>query len=87
MRDRPRPDEQAQLSLGLAPNLVESILERLAAVAERGTSLLLVEQDVDAALGIAARGYVLENGRMVSSGESRKLLDDPRVREAYLGVA
>jgi len=76
-----------ELSLGLAPNLVENILERLAAVAEHGTSLLLVEQDVDAALGIAGRGYVLENGRVVSSGESRQLLDDPRVREAYLGVA
>jgi branched-chain amino acid transport system ATP-binding protein len=42
---------------------------------------------VDAALRIAARGYVLETGRIVSSGESKQLLDDPRVREAYLGVA
>ena len=52
-----------------------------------GTSVLLVEQDVDAALEAAARGYVLENGRIVASGDSAKLLDDPRIREAYLGVA
>jgi branched-chain amino acid transport system ATP-binding protein len=76
-----------ELSLGLAPNLVEEILERLHEVAEQGTALLIVEQDVDAALRIAARGYVLETGRIVSSGESKQLLDDPRVREAYLGVA
>ena len=76
-----------ELSLGLAPKLVEDILERLEAVAEEGTALLVVEQDVDAALRIAARGYVLENGRIVASGPSRELLEDPRVREAYLGVA
>jgi branched-chain amino acid transport system ATP-binding protein len=76
-----------ELSLGLAPKLVEDILERLEAVAEGGTALLVVEQDVDAALRIARRGYVLENGRIVASGPSRELLEDPRVREAYLGVA
>jgi branched-chain amino acid transport system ATP-binding protein len=76
-----------ELSLGLAPKLVEEILERLHEVAEQGTALLVVEQDVDAALRIAARGYVLETGRIVSSGSSKELLDDPRVREAYLGVA
>ena len=76
-----------ELSLGLAPNLVEQILERLTSVTEAGTSVLLVEQDVDAALEAAARGYVLENGRIVAAGESTALLDDPRIREAYLGVA
>ena len=76
-----------ELSLGLAPNLVEQILERLTSVTEAGTAVLLVEQDVDAALEVAARGYVLENGRIVASGESAALLDDPRIREAYLGVA
>ncbi|MEO8688019.1 MAG: ABC transporter ATP-binding protein [Solirubrobacteraceae bacterium] len=76
-----------ELSLGLAPKLVEQILERLTSVTEAGTSVLLVEQDVDAALEAAARGYVLENGRIVASGDSAKLLDDPRIREAYLGVA
>jgi branched-chain amino acid transport system ATP-binding protein len=76
-----------ELSLGLAPKLVEEILERLGAVAGQGTALLIVEQDVDAALRIAGRGYVLETGQIVSSGESAELLDDPRVREAYLGIA
>jgi len=76
-----------ELSLGLAPKLVEEILERLSEVARQGTALLIVEQDVDAALHIAGRGYVLETGRIVSSGESAELLDDPRVREAYLGIA
>ena len=75
-----------ELSLGLAPNLVEQILERLTSVTEAGTAVLLVEQDVDAALEAAARGYVLENGRIVAAGESASLLDDPRIREAYLGV-
>jgi ABC-type branched-subunit amino acid transport system ATPase component len=76
-----------ELSLGLGPKLVESILDRLESVAEEGTSLLVVEQDVDAALRIAGRGYVLENGRIATSGESAALLEDPRVREAYLGIA
>jgi branched-chain amino acid transport system ATP-binding protein len=76
-----------ELSLGLAPKLVEQILERLPSVTEAGTAVLLVEQDVDAALEAAARGYVLENGRIVASGESSALLEDPRIREAYLGVA
>jgi branched-chain amino acid transport system ATP-binding protein len=76
-----------ELSLGLAPNLIDQIIERLEVVAEGGTALLVVEQDVDAALRIAARGYVLETGRMAASGSSAELSEDPRVREAYLGVA
>jgi branched-chain amino acid transport system ATP-binding protein len=76
-----------ELSLGLAPKLVEEMLDRLTVVAEQGTSLLVVEQDVDAALRIASRGYVLETGRIALSGESAELLEDPRVREAYLGIA
>jgi branched-chain amino acid transport system ATP-binding protein len=76
-----------ELSLGLAPKLVDQIIDRLEAVAEGGTALLVVEQDVDAALRIAARGYVLETGRIAASGSSAELSEDPRVREAYLGVA
>jgi branched-chain amino acid transport system ATP-binding protein len=76
-----------ELSLGLAPNLVEQILERLVGVTEAGTAVLLVEQDVDAALEVAAHGYVLENGRVIAAGESATLLEDPRIREAYLGVS
>jgi branched-chain amino acid transport system ATP-binding protein len=55
-------------------------------VTELGTAVLLVDQDVDAALEAAARGYVLENGRIIAAGDSASLLSDPRVREAYLGV-
>lgn len=76
-----------ELSLGLAPKLVDEMLERLAEVAAQGTALLIVEQDVDAALRIAGRGYVLETGQLVTDGTSAELLDDPRVREAYLGIA
>jgi branched-chain amino acid transport system ATP-binding protein len=76
-----------ELSLGLAPNLVEQILERLIGVTEAGTAVLLVEQDVDAALEVAAHGYVLENGRVIAAGGSASLLEDPRIREAYLGVS
>jgi branched-chain amino acid transport system ATP-binding protein len=76
-----------ELSLGLAPKLVDQIIDRLEAVAEGGTALLVVEQDVDAALRIASRGYVLETGRIAARGSSAELSDDPRVREAYLGIA
>jgi branched-chain amino acid transport system ATP-binding protein len=76
-----------ELSLGLAPKLVDQIIDRLEAVAEGGTALLVVEQDVDAALRIAARGYVLETGRIAATGSNEELAEDPRVREAYLGVA
>jgi branched-chain amino acid transport system ATP-binding protein len=76
-----------ELSLGLAPKLVEQILDRLTGLTESGTSVLLVEQDVDSALEAASRGYVLENGRIIASGDSESLLLDPRIREAYLGVA
>ncbi|HZD75223.1 MAG TPA: ABC transporter ATP-binding protein [Actinomycetota bacterium] len=75
-----------ELSLGLAPKLVEQIIARLGEVARSGTALLLVEQDVDAALEAAARGYVLETGHVVASGPSARLLADTRVREAYLGI-
>jgi branched-chain amino acid transport system ATP-binding protein len=76
-----------ELSLGLAPNLAEALLARLAQVTADGTSVLLVEQDVDAALDVAGRGYVLETGHVVAEGTSKKLLNDPRVSEAYLGLA
>jgi branched-chain amino acid transport system ATP-binding protein len=75
-----------ELSLGLAPVIVDEILERLPGIAESGTAVLLVEQDVDAALTIATRAYVLETGRIVLSGESESLLNDQRVQESYLGV-
>jgi branched-chain amino acid transport system ATP-binding protein len=75
-----------ELSLGLAPVVVDEILERLPGIAASGTSILLVEQDVDAALTIAERAYVLETGHVVLSGLAADLLADPRVQESYLGV-
>lgn len=75
-----------ELSLGLAPVLVDEIMSRLTAVAESGTGVLLVEQDAGHALEIAQRAYVLENGRITLAGPADRLAEDPRVREAYLGV-
>jgi branched-chain amino acid transport system ATP-binding protein len=75
-----------ELSLGLAPVVIEEIVERLPDIASSGTSILLVEQDVDTALTLAGRAYVLETGRIVLSGRAADLLADPRVRESYLGV-
>ncbi|HKT01848.1 MAG TPA: ABC transporter ATP-binding protein [Rugosimonospora sp.] len=74
-----------ELSLGLAPLLVDGILDRLVEVAAAGTGILLVEQDAGAALAVAGRGYVLENGGIALSGTAAELAGDPRVREAYLG--
>jgi len=75
-----------ELSLGLAPVVVEEIAERLPDIAAAGTSILLVEQDVDTALNVAERAYVLETGRIVLAGKAGELLADPRVQESYLGI-
>jgi branched-chain amino acid transport system ATP-binding protein len=75
-----------ELSLGLAPVVVDEIIARLPEIASSGTSILLVEQDVDAALTVAERAYVLETGHVVLSGQASDLLADPRVQESYLGV-
>jgi branched-chain amino acid transport system ATP-binding protein len=75
-----------ELSLGLAPVVVDEIIALLPDIALSGTSILLVEQDVDAALTVAERAYVLETGHVVLSGKASDLLADPRVQESYLGV-
>jgi branched-chain amino acid transport system ATP-binding protein len=75
-----------ELSLGLAPIVVEEIMSRLPGICTDGTAVLLVDQDVEQALTAAARGYVLETGRVVLSGQSDQLLTDPGVRETYLGI-
>jgi branched-chain amino acid transport system ATP-binding protein len=75
-----------ELSLGLAPLLVEEIMSRLVDVVTSGTGILLVEQDAGHALEVAQRAYVLENGRVALAGRAAELADDARVREAYLGV-
>jgi branched-chain amino acid transport system ATP-binding protein len=71
-------------SLGLAPRLVNQILEIILGVAAVGMSIILVEQNVDAALEISDYAYVIENGRCALEGPSNKLIADVRLREAYL---
>jgi branched-chain amino acid transport system ATP-binding protein len=73
-------------SLGLAPALVQDLLRIIRAIAERGLTVILVEQNVAASLKLARRAYVLENGRIVISGSGEALLNDERVRQAYLGI-
>ena len=72
-------------SMGLSPILVDKIFEVVSDIHSRGTTVLLVEQNASRALGLADRGYVMESGEITMSGEARTLLDDPRVRAAYLG--
>ena len=73
-------------SMGLAPRLVHEIFARIAALKALGTTILLVDQNARAALGIADRGYVMETGRIVLSGSAQELLHNPQVQQAYLGL-
>lgn len=74
-------------SLGLAPILVKQIFDIVSEINGQGTSILLVEQNAHKALNIASRGYVLENGRLVTSGSTASLRSDEKIQEAYLGGA
>ncbi|MFC6486505.1 ABC transporter ATP-binding protein [Nitratireductor sp. GCM10026969] len=73
-------------SHGLAPIVVDQVHDALVKIHESGTSILLVEQNTALALSVASRGYVLESGRVVLSDTSRALQQNPKVREAYLGL-
>jgi branched-chain amino acid transport system ATP-binding protein len=73
-------------SLGLAPLIVASIFQVISRVNEQGSTVLLVEQNVEHTLEIASRGYVLENGSIVLEGTGKALLNNPHVKEAYLGI-
>jgi branched-chain amino acid transport system ATP-binding protein len=75
-----------EMSLGLAPVLVDHLIELLTQIHKTGVSILIVEQDVQTALEVSTRAYVLETGRVTLSGPSSQLLDDPQVKKAYLGV-
>jgi branched-chain amino acid transport system ATP-binding protein len=72
-------------SMGLAPILVEQIFSIIKTINERGTTVLLVEQNALMALGIAQRGYILQTGEVVLSDVAERLKEDPAVRKAYLG--
>lgn len=75
-----------ELSLGLSPLLVDDLIAAIGQIHQRGTNILLVEQDVQIALEHTHRGYVLETGRITLSGRSKDLLENPEVRRSYLGI-
>ena len=72
-------------SMGLSPIMVDKIFEVIESIHKQGTTVLLVEQNASRALGIANRGYVMESGEVTMSGPADMLLNDPKVRAAYLG--
>jgi branched-chain amino acid transport system ATP-binding protein len=76
-----------ELSLGLAPRIVEELGEALARINATGLSILLVEQDVLTALELSHRAFVMVSGRVTLSGPSKSLADNPFIKEAYLGVS
>jgi branched-chain amino acid transport system ATP-binding protein len=73
-------------SMGIAPILVERIYETIAEINRQGTTILLVEQNANFALGVSERGYVLETGQVVLTDDSAKLRTNPEVQAAYLGT-
>ena len=73
-------------SLGLAPILIKDIFQTVRKVADQGTTVLIVEQDVKHSLSLSDRGYVLEHGRIAMEGPANELLDDPHIKTAYLGL-
>jgi len=73
-------------SLGLAPNLAVEVLNTIKRLNDEGYTILLVEQNVRLSLGISDRAYVLENGRIILSGESEEVMNNPHVKKAYLGL-
>jgi branched-chain amino acid transport system ATP-binding protein len=87
LMSRPRLLLLDEPSMGLAPMLIQQIFTIITEINEQGTTVLLVEQNAQQALSRAHRAYVLETGRIVKTGAGRDLLDDPAVKEAYLGVA
>jgi branched-chain amino acid transport system ATP-binding protein len=73
-------------SLGLAPIIVEKVLDTVAKINEDGVTILLVEQNIRDSLNIANRGYVLEEGKIIIEGEGRELLSNSHIKEVYLGI-
>ena len=74
-----------EMSLGLAPVIVDLLLDTMTQIRGEGVTVLLVEQDVHAALSVADRGYVMESGEIVREGSAGELKNDPEVQRAYLG--
>ncbi len=82
---RPRMLLLDEPSMGLAPIMVQKIFDTVRAIAAEGVTILLIEQNAKLALETAHRGYVMESGEITLQGPARSLLDDPKVRQAYLG--
>ncbi|HTP71431.1 MAG TPA: ABC transporter ATP-binding protein [Burkholderiaceae bacterium] len=82
---RPKVLLMDEPSMGLSPIMVDKIFEVVGDIHSRGTTILLVEQNASRALQLANRGYVMESGEITMSGQAKALLDDPKVRAAYLG--
>ena len=82
---RPKVLLMDEPSMGLSPIMVDKIFEVVADIHSRGTTVLLVEQNASRALGLANRGYVMDSGEITMSGDAKALLNDPKVRAAYLG--
>ena len=85
LMSRPRVLLLDEPSMGLSPIMVDKIFEVVRDVSARGVTIVLVEQNASRALGIADRGYVMESGTVTMNGPAKELLNDPRVRAAYLG--
>ena len=85
LMSRPRLMLFDEPSLGLAPNLVETTFEIIAEIRAQGVTVLMVEQNAYAALELCDRSYLLESGAVTLTGSGAELLDDPHVKEAYLG--
>ena len=85
LMSRPRVLLMDEPSMGLAPIMVDKIFEVVREVYAQGVTILLVEQNASRALGIANRAYVMESGLITMDGDAKQLLQDPRVRAAYLG--
>jgi len=85
LMSRPRLLLLDEPSMGLAPIMVQKIFEVIRAVAAQGMTILLIEQNAKLALETSQRGYVMESGEITLNGDAALLLDDPKVRAAYLG--
>jgi len=75
-----------ELSLGLAPSIVDKILDALVVIRGRGTALFIIDQDVSISLGQADRAYVMRSGRIVMHGAADRVLRDPALRHEYIGI-
>jgi branched-chain amino acid transport system ATP-binding protein len=82
---RPKVLLMDEPSMGLSPMLVDKIFDVVADIHGQGVTILLVEQNASRALQLASRGYVMDSGEITMSGDAKALLDDPKVRAAYLG--